>query len=51
MAKTKEDYSSWSLDALKQKYIVLCFGAMIYGANTKLKRRKISAEIDRRESK
>ena len=44
-------FANKSTDELNKEYIGLCLGAMIYGINTAIERRKIADEIDRREGK
>ena len=48
MKKIKNEFENISTDDLKKEYITLCFGAMIYGADTETKRHKIADEIERR---
>ena len=51
MAGVKRDLDNKTTDQLKNEYNLLCFGSMIYGANTEAERRKIADEIDRREGR
>ena len=44
-------FANKSTDELNKEYIGLSLGAMIYGINTAIERRKIADEIDRREGK
>ena len=44
-----EKYKNKSTDELKKEYVILCLGALIYGAKTENKRREIAFEIERRE--
>ena len=49
MAWSKGCFDGISTEKLKEEYISLCFGKMIYGVDTDSRRHKISDEIERRE--
>lgn len=41
---------TYKLNALKNEYNMLCFGAMVYDRNTEAKRKTIAEEIERIEN-
>ncbi|MBC5688165.1 hypothetical protein H8S37_04355 [Mediterraneibacter sp. NSJ-55] len=49
MKNKKSEFDNTATNELKKQYISLCFGKMIYGINTDIKRNKIAEEIDKRE--
>lgn len=51
MAKKKNAFDNKSIDQLRNEYVTLSLGALIFGSNTVVERRKIADEIDRREGR
>lgn len=45
----KNNIKNMTTGELKQEYICLCLGSMIYNADTKIKRDEIREEIEKRE--
>ena len=45
----QKNIKNMTTEELKQEYICLCLGAMIYNADTKIKRDEIRKEIEKRE--
>ena len=44
-----KELKNMSTNELKSEYVTLALGNMIYNTDTKIKRKMISAEIERRE--
>lgn len=44
-----ENLKNKSTDSLKAEYVNLCLGAMVYGADTEIRRHEIWQEIEKRE--
>lgn len=44
-------FKNMTTNQLKEEYISCAFGSMIYGADTELRRKELSEEIERRERK
>lgn len=43
-------FKNMTINQLKKEYITCCFGAMVYGTNTEVRRKEIVEEIERRET-
>ena len=44
-----KEFNNMTTDQLKNEYVTLALGNMIFNTNTEQKRKNISKEIDRRE--
>lgn len=43
-------FKNMTTNQLKEEYIACCFGAMVYGTNTEVRRKELAEEIERRET-
>ena len=51
MLKKKNAFDNKTIEQLRNEYVTLSLGALIFDSNTVVERRKISDEIDRREGR
>lgn len=47
----KDKYTDMSIDCLKELYVNLCLGTMVYGAKTEMKRQEVLRAIEEKENK